>query len=125
MNLQQLTKLHSQSAGTQVTDRGEGDAWVKAWLRDKQDKLDKLRRSVTPFPEDKGPLLKAAKRIEDKPPSVTLYPDELKRESYKWAMKRKYPRYPLNVNPGTTPLQPIQGAAAHIGRLKCHVVKER
>ena len=58
MNLSQLTQLYAQTAGAQSTspDSRRAEKQTKAYLQKKQDKLNKIRKSVAPFPEDRRGL---------------------------------------------------------------------
>lgn len=124
MNLATTIRIFAQSAGTQVTDQGEGDAWVKRYLDKKQTKLNKLRKSVTPYPEDKKGIQAVKKEVGHWSPAPEDVAD-LNKKSYKSGMKKAktLPRFPFVGPPGTQPLQNITGAD-ELGDIHCVIVKK-
>lgn len=115
MNLDSQIRLYCQSAGTQSIEPGAyEDERIKRYLRKKQDKLDKLRRLHTPYPEDVNPNHVNAAKVE--PGHWSPAPEDvenLNRKGYKVAMRkggRKKIKVALHTAPGAQPVEDIVGA---------------
>ena len=123
MNLATTIEIYAQSAGTQVTDSGQGDAWIKNYLRKKQDKLDKTRRKVAPYPEDKKGIQAVKKEVGHWSPAPEDV-DEINRQGYKRGMKKAKtsPRVSLHTAPGAVPLQDVTGSD-EVGDVQCIIRK--
>ena len=108
--------LVAESAGTQTIEPGRNeDRDIKRYLKKKQDKLDKTRRSVAPFPEDKDASHDVEAAVVE-PGHWSPAPEDVKslnKKSYKRGMKkaREGPFPPLNRSPGAVPLQDVTGQA--------------
>lgn len=118
MRLESYMTMLAESAGTQTIEQNpRDDAQTKKYLRKKQDKLDRKRRTVTPFPEDKDPSNCGSECIDaaivekiDHDSSAPKDIDNIRKKGYKAGMRKKNgPRIPLNRPPGAVPLQDVQG----------------
>ena len=124
MQIEIAMQIYATAAGTQVTDSGQGDAWIKNYLRKKQDKLDKTRRALAPFPEDKKGINAVKKEVGHWSPAPEDVA-QIKKKSYKSGMRKAktVPRASLHTAPGAVPLQDVTGQES-IGSVHCIIRKK-
>lgn len=113
MNLNNTIRLmYAEAAGSQATvaDSKRAESQTKRLLDKKQSKLDSLRRSVTPWPEDKR--------------GVNANEDDLDTENFEKRMRKGTKARPgIHTGPGAVPIQDVTGSQK-VKAVRAYIVKQ-